>query len=47
MMTWQPDADITVIVLSNNFHQRDAVFLVSQQAMAEALGRAFPTTTAR
>lgn len=42
LVSLQPDADVTVIVLSNNFHQRDAVFLISQQAMAEALGRPFP-----
>ncbi|MDP3656673.1 MAG: serine hydrolase domain-containing protein [Brevundimonas sp.] len=47
LMTWQPDADVTVIVLSNNYHQRDAVFLLSQQAMAEALGRPLPTAMAR
>ena len=47
LMTWQPDQAVTVIVLSNNYHQRDAVFLLSQQGMAEALGRAFPTTLAR
>ena len=47
LITHQPDADVTVIVLSNNFHQRDAVFLLSQQGMAEALGRPFPTVAAR
>lgn len=47
MVTYQPDADVTVIILSNNYHQRDAVFLLSQQAMAEALGRSFPTSMAR
>lgn len=47
LMTYQPDADVTVIVLSNNYHQRDAVFLLSQQGMAEALGRPFPTIAAR
>lgn len=47
MMIWQPDADVTVIVLSNNYHQRDAVFLLSQQALAEALGRPFPTSMTR
>lgn len=47
LVTYQPDADVTVIVLSNNYHQRDQVFLISQQAMAEALGRPFPTTLAR
>lgn len=47
LMTWQPDEDVTVIVLSNNFHQREAVFLLSQQGMAEALGRPFPTAMGR
>lgn len=47
MVAWQPDADVTVIVLSNNYHQRDAVFLLSQQGMAEALGRSFPTSMTR
>ncbi len=47
LMSYQPEADVTVIVLSNNFHQRDAVFLLSQQGMAEALGRPFPTAMAR
>lgn len=47
LMTYQPDEDVTVIVLSNNYHQRDAVFLLSQQGMAEALGRDVPTRMAR
>lgn len=47
LMTYQPDADVTVIVLSNNYHLRDQVFLITQQAMAEALGRDFPTALAR
>jgi len=47
LMLYQPDADVTVIVLSNNYHLRDQVFLISQQAMAEALGRPFPTTLNR
>jgi CubicO group peptidase (beta-lactamase class C family) len=47
MMTYQPDADVTVIVLSNNYHSRDAVFLLSQQGLAEALGRPFPTSMRR
>ncbi len=47
LMLYQPDADVTVIVLSNNYHLRDQVFLISQQAMAEALGRPFPTALAR
>jgi CubicO group peptidase (beta-lactamase class C family) len=47
LVTYQPDADVTVIVLSNNYHTRDAVFLLSQQGMAEAIGRPFPTATHR
>ncbi|MNS61222.1 putative penicillin-binding protein PbpX [compost metagenome] len=43
LVLYQPDADVTVVVLSNNYHQRDLVFMLSQQAMAEALGRPFPT----
>ena len=42
LVSYQPEADVTVIVLSNNYHQRDQVFLITQQAMAEALGRPFP-----
>ena len=47
LVTYQPEADVTVIVLSNNYHLRDQVFLITQQAMAEALGRKFPTQLAR
>lgn len=47
LVTWQPDSDITVVVLSNNYHQRDQVLLITQQAMAEALGRPIPTGMAR
>ena len=47
LVTYQPDADVTVIVLSNNYHTRDAVFLLSQQGMAEALGRPFPNALQR
>ena len=47
LVAYQPDEDVTVIVLSNNYHSRDAVFLLSQQGMAEALGRPFPTTLDR
>ena len=43
LMLYQPEADISVIVLSNNYHLRDQVFLIAEQAMAEALGREFPT----
>jgi hypothetical protein len=28
LVTYQPDEDVTVIVLSNNYHQRAAVFLL-------------------
>ena len=47
LVSSQPDEDVTGIVLSNNVHPRDAVFLLSQQGMAEALGRPFPTAMAR
>lgn len=47
LATYQPDADVTVIVLSNQYHQRDTVFLISQQAMAEALGHDFPRSMKR
>lgn len=47
LVAYQPDEDVTVIVLSNNYHSRDAVFLLSQQGMAEALGRPFPTALDR
>lgn len=40
--TWQPDARVAVIVLTNNYHQQREVLLISQQAMAEALGHDFP-----
>lgn len=41
--TWQPESDVTVIVLSNSYYQREEVLLITQQAMAEVLGRAIPT----
>lgn len=44
LVAYQPDQDVTVIVLSNNYHQTAQVFLISQQAMAETLGRDFPRT---
>ncbi len=47
LVLYQPDDQITVIVLSNNYHQRDEVFLLAQQAMAEALGRPFPRSLDR
>ena len=43
LVSYQPDQDVTVVVLSNNYHLRDQVLLINQQAMAEALGRPFPT----
>ena len=43
IMTYQPDQEITVIVLSNEYHQSRRVLLISQRAMAEVLGRPFPT----
>jgi len=43
LMSWQPGGQVTVVVLTNNYHQQEQVFLITQQAMAEALGRPFPT----
>lgn len=42
IVTYEPVSGTTVIVLGNNYHQREQVFLTSQQAMAEALGYPFP-----
>ncbi|MBB5745819.1 serine hydrolase domain-containing protein [Brevundimonas variabilis] len=42
IVTHEPVSDTTVVVLGNNYHQREQVFLISQQAMAEALGHPFP-----
>lgn len=47
LMLYQPDEQITVIVLSNNYHQRDEVFLLAEQAMAEALGQPYPKALSR
>lgn len=47
LVLYQPESDTTVVVLSNNYHQRDQVFLLSQQGLAEALGRDFPRTMTR
>jgi CubicO group peptidase (beta-lactamase class C family) len=47
MVAHQPEGDVTVIVLSNNYHRQPEVFLISQQALAEALGRPFPTALLR
>ncbi len=47
LMSWQPGGQVTVVVLTNNYHQQEQVFLTTQQAMAEALGRPFPTALVR
>ncbi|CAN5229528.1 serine hydrolase domain-containing protein [soil metagenome] len=47
LVLYEPEQQITVIVLSNNYHQRDEVFLLAEQGMAEALGLPFPTVLAR
>jgi len=47
MVVHLPVEDVTVIVLSNNYHRQPEVFLISQQALAEALGRPFPTALLR
>jgi len=47
LMSWQPGGQVTVVVLTNNYHQQEQVFLTTQQAMAEALGRPFPTAMVR
>ena len=47
LVLYQPDHDVTVVVLSNNYHLRDMVMLIAQQAMAEALGRDFPRALTR
>lgn len=43
LVSYLPAHDVTVVVLTNNYHQRDQVFLITQQAMAEAIGAPFPT----
>ncbi|QYF88007.1 serine hydrolase [Brevundimonas sp. PAMC22021] len=43
LVSYQPEQAVTVIVLSNNYHLRDQVFMLTQQGMAEALGRPVPT----
>jgi len=42
LATYQPDQDVTVIVLSNSYYQREEVLLISQQALAEVLGHPVP-----
>jgi CubicO group peptidase (beta-lactamase class C family) len=43
-VAYQPEAEVTIVVLSNDFGQDDAVMLAAQRAMAEALGRPLPTS---
>ena len=43
LVTYQPDQEVTVVVLSNNYHQASEVFLITQLAMAEALGHPVPS----
>lgn len=47
LVSYQPDQEVTVVVLSNNYHLRDLVLLINQQAMAEALGRPVPEALER
>ena len=44
---YQPEAQVTVVVLSNRFDQEDAVLLAAQRAMAEALRRPLPEAAVR
>jgi len=43
LVSYQPENQVTVVVLTNNYHQLGPVFMVTQEAMAEALGHDFPT----
>lgn len=43
---WEPEQAVAVIVLTNNYHQQRQVFLISQKAMAEALGYEVPRALA-
>ncbi|HEV7352492.1 MAG TPA: serine hydrolase domain-containing protein [Brevundimonas sp.] len=42
LVTYHPDSEVTVVVLTNNYHQRDEVLLITQQALAETLGLPIP-----
>lgn len=42
LVTYHPGSDVTVVVLTNNYHQRDEVLLITQQAIAEAMGMPVP-----
>ena len=46
LVTYQPEAEVTVVVLSNDYGQEQAVLLAAQRAMAEALGRPLPQAVA-
>lgn len=42
LATHHPGDDVTVIALTNYYHQRDALFLITQQAIAEVIGAPLP-----
>ncbi len=42
LVTYHPGSEVTVVVLTNNYHQRDDVLLITQQALAETLGLPVP-----
>lgn len=42
LVTYHPAQDVTVVALSNYYHQRDALFLITQQAVAEVIGAPLP-----
>lgn len=42
LVTYHPESEVTVVVLTNNYHQRDEVLLITQQALAETLGLPIP-----
>ena len=46
LTTYQPDSDVTVVVLSNQYDAEEAVLLTTQRALAETLGRPLPTAVA-
>jgi CubicO group peptidase (beta-lactamase class C family) len=46
LVVHEPEHDVTVVVLSNNYHRREQVLMITQQALAEALGKPVPTRLA-
>ena len=42
LTTYHPAQDVTVVALSNYYHQRDALFLATQWAVAEVIGAPLP-----